>query len=247
MVASIEKALKILLLFSMERATLSVAEIHSELKYPKSTIVRLPSTLEGMDFLKKNSDTSRYSLGFPFFILGNFVLHCFDLRTVARPIIADLVNETGMTVGLNIKEGSSRACIDKIDGPLIIANFIRIGEQTPLYTGASGKVLLAYSKDREDIIQKISEEVIDTEILREDLNEILELGYKITTGERRPGSFGIGVPIFDHSNEIAANLTLAGEIHMLTEENKTYLVNKVKNCAELISKRLGSKHYTSSV
>jgi len=108
-------------------------------------------------------------------------------------------------------------------------------------------VLLAYSKDREDIIQKISEEVIDTEILREDLNEILELGYKITTGERRPGSFGIGVPIFDHSNEIAANLTLAGEIHMLTEENKTYLVNKVKNCAELISKRLGSKHYTSSV
>ena len=65
MVASIEKLFKILMLFSFERNTLSIAEIHAELKYPKSTIVRLLATLESMDFIKQDPDTRRYSLGFP--------------------------------------------------------------------------------------------------------------------------------------------------------------------------------------
>ncbi|MGG1398081.1 IclR family transcriptional regulator [Bacillus salipaludis] len=240
MVASIEKLFKILMLFSFERNTLSIAEIHAELKYPKSTIVRLLATLESMDFIKQDPDTRRYSLGFPFFRLGNIVMNDFDLRKVAKPIMAELVKDTGMTVDLNIRAGNSRVCIDKIDGPEIVINFIRIGEHTPLFTGASGKVLLAYSKDKDEILQKISEEAdVNIEQLNKELNEILVKGYKITTGERRHGSFGIAVPIFDYSNEITANLTVAGQIHMLTEENKIFLVDKAKYCANLISERLG--------
>jgi len=242
MVASIEKLFKILMLFSFERNTLSIAEIHAELKYPKSTIVRLLATLEGMDFIKQDPDTRRYSLGFPFFRLGNIVLNDFDLRKVAKPIMAELVKETGMTVDLNIRVGTSRVCIDKIDGPEIVINFMRIGEHTPLYTGASGKVLLAYSKDKDEILQKIVEDAdVNITQLKEELNEILDVGFKITTGERRPGSFGIAVPIFDHSNEITANLTIAGLIQMLTEENQMFLVNKAKDCANLISERLGHR------
>lgn len=240
MVAAIEKLFKILSLFSFERNTLSIGEIHAELKYPKSTIVRLLATLENMNYIKQDRDTRRYALGFPFFRLGSIVLNEFDVRKVSKPVMAELVKQTGMTVDLNIRIGDSRVCIDKIDGPTIVTNFIRIGEYTPLYKGASGKVLLTYAKDREAVLQKIAAETNeDMEQLQEELDEIYRQGYKITTGERMPGSFGIGVPIFDYSNEIIANLTIAGQVQMLTEENRMFLVNKVKQCGHMISERLG--------
>jgi IclR family transcriptional regulator, KDG regulon repressor len=240
MIAAIEKLFKILDLFTMERNSLSISEIHKELKYPKSTIFRLLATLEEMDYIKQNPDTRRYSLGFPFYRLGSIVLKDFDLRSVAKPIMEELVRDTGMTVDLNIRNGNSRVCIDKIDGPLIVVNFIRIGEYTPLYKGASGKLLLAFSDDREEVLQQFSREVdINIDELRDELNEIRENGYKVTTGERMPGSFGIAVPIFSHTNQIVANLTIAGQYQTLTEENKRIFLNRVKSCSYKISERLG--------
>lgn len=240
MVAAIEKLFKILMLFSFERNALSIGEIHAELKYPKSTIVRLLATLEKMEYIGHDPDTRKYSLGFPFFRLGSVVLNDFDIQKIAKPVMAELVEETGMTVNLNVRIGASRVCIDKIDGPSMIINFARVGEYTPLHKGASGKVLLAYSHEQEPLLQQIAEtEDVNIVRLRAELDEILSRGYAITAEERLQGSFGIAAPVFDYSNEMVANLTMGGHIQMLTEENRMALVHKVRGCASSISERLG--------
>lgn len=231
----------ILSLFSMNCTSLSISEIQTELGYPKSTIFRILSTLEKYNYIKKNPDNHRYSLGFQFFRLGSIVQSEFDFRQVALPVMKQLVNETNETVELNIVDGSSRICIEKVDSPLDVRNFVRIGERKPLYAGASGKVLLAFlpPDEREKILDNLRASDIDIDKLKEELAEIREKGYKVTKGERVAGSFAIACPIFDYTSELVAGLTIAGPIQRLTKEHEALLIEKLKVAATKINEQLG--------
>lgn len=233
--------IQILSLFSMNRTSLSISEIQAELGYPKSTVFRILSTLEKYNYVKKNPDNHRYSLGFQFFRLGSIVQSEFDFRQAALPIMKQLVDETNETVELNIVDGSSRICIEKVDSPLDVRNFVRIGERKPLYLGASGKVLLAFlsKNEQEKVFEELRSNDIDIDKLKKELEDIRKNGYKVTKAERVAGSFAIACPIFDYTGEMVAGLTIAGPIQRLTKEHETLLIKKLIVAAKKISEELG--------
>lgn len=239
---SFEKMFAILSLFRMDRISLSIHEVQEELGLPKSTIFRLLNTLEKGDFIKRNPDTHRYSLGFQLFRLGAIVQSQLDSRTVALPVMKKLSEDTNETVELNIMDGLNRICIEKIDSTLDVRNFVRIGERKPIYLGASGKVLLAFSSpmERDRILREIDDiKENDSSRLRSSLSTINQQGFAITRGERVPGSFAVSAPVFDHTGTLVASLTIAGPIQRLSEEKEYILIDKLRESAKQISEQLG--------
>lgn len=239
---SFEKMFRILNLFTMERTSLSISEIQGELEYPKSTIFRILDTMEKFDYIVRNPDNHRYSLGFNFFRLGSIVQSQIDFRKVSFPVMKDLVEQTKETVELNILDDISRVCVEKVDSPLDVRNFVRVGERKPAHAGASGKVLIAFLPDHEkkrvigDIEKK---ENISSDVLSDSLEIIKEQGYSITKGERVPGSFAVAVPIFGQSGSLVASLTIAGPIQRLTDHQEKLFVDLLQKASAIISQKLG--------
>lgn len=240
---SFEKVARILALYTMDRPSLSISEIQEELDLPKSTIFRILNALEKADFIEKNQDTHRYALGFNLFRLGSIVQNQMDFRSVAVPVMNRVVKETEETVELNIIDGLSRICVEKVDSPLDVRNFIRVGERKPLDKGASGKVLLAFLAEAEQqrVIGELSalDDSLDTEALRKQLEAIKKDGWCVTRGERVVGSFAVSAPVFGLDGKMMASLTIAGPIQRLAEGRENELIAAIKGGAEALSNRLG--------
>lgn len=239
---SFEKMFNILALYSMERTHLSISEIQEELGYPKSTVFRILDTLERFGYIERNQENHRYHLGINFFRLGSIVQSQLDIRSVSLPVMRKLAESTSETVELNIRDGISRVCIEKVDSPLPVRNFVRVGERRPLYLGASGKVLLAFlpEADQEKIIYAIAQETqVDQPSITKDFERIRSQGYAVTRGERIPGSFAVAAPIFDKDGQITASLTIAGPLQRLTTDREQDLVDKILKASAEISTNLG--------
>lgn len=226
----------------MDRTSLSISEIQEELSQPKSTVFRILKTMENGNFIQKNADNHRYSLGFQFFRLGSIYQNQLDFRTTALPIMQKIVDESSETVELNIIDQLSRVCIEKIDSPLDVRNFVRVGERKPLHLGASGKILLAFldNAERERVL-RLLEEKHDLQLMnfKKELKRIQEKGYSFTKGERVPGSFAIAAPILGAGGELVASVTLAGPIQRLSEERENNLIHLLTRSAKEISEHLG--------
>src|SRR5690625_4105050 len=242
MIKSFERMFAILAMFSMERTSLSISEIEKELGYPKSTIFRILNTLIKADYIEQDPDTHRYSIGMQFFRLGSIFQSQLDLRNVSLPVMKELAKNSSETIELNIIDQTNRFCIEKIDSPLQVRNFVQIGDRHPLHLGASGKSLLAFltKEEQDDILSRLGRKYdIQTQDLRADLQAIREKGYSFTKGERVVGSFAVSAPILDGEGTLMATITLAGPIQRLSEEREMELVTLLTNAARKISEKFG--------
>lgn len=242
MIKSIEKVTMILNLFSIDRPTLLIKEIQEELNMPKSTVFRMLNTLEKTNYVQRNEKTHEYSLGYQVFRLGSIYQLNLDYRKIALPHMQLLMEETKETVELNIIDGINRVCIEKIDSPLDVRNFVRIGERKPAYLGAAGKVMLAFLPEIElaEILEEVSKlDIINIEELLKDLKEIQQTGYAITHGERILGTYSIAAPILGVNGQLVAGINIAGPIQRLTEERTALLKARCIQTAQKISKYMG--------
>ena len=239
---SFEKMFAVLELFSMDRTTLSISEIQKETDFPKSTIFRILNTMEAFNFIEQNQENHRYALGFKFFQLGSIYQGNLDFREAALPIMKKIVENTSETVELNILDNADRICVEKVDSPLDIRNFVRIGDRKSALRGASGKVLVAFLSEEkfEATLESLkSAEDFDEVKFRKEMKRIQKQGYDFTKGERVPGSFAISCPIINQKGEMIASITIAGPIQRLTEERETELVNILVEGSKEICQKLG--------
>src|SRR5690606_13701364 len=111
-------------------------------------------------------------------------------------------------ISLNIIEGNQRRCIYNLPSRHELSALTFVGHTSPLYAGASAKVLLAYREPEfiESYLSSIElSEITDRttnskEELRKQLAEIRKQGHSITYGERVKGAVSISVPILAKEN-----------------------------------------------
>jgi IclR family KDG regulon transcriptional repressor len=243
-VQSVERALRILECFKLEKQEQSLGEIAQQTKLSKSTVSRLLGTLAGCGFIKQNPMNQRYGLGFKLFHLGAVVAGSMNLRTTALPFMQELSDEFSETVDLNIVERDERVCIEVVESKEQIRNFVKVGQRNSLYLGASGKVLLAFldEEKRKKIISDAAREnhlPLEINQFDQELKKIQLQGYALTIDERIKGAFSIAAPIFDYEREIIGGLTIAGPTLRLTEERMPLLIQAVVHSAHKISEAMG--------
>jgi IclR family KDG regulon transcriptional repressor len=243
-VQSVERALRIMECFTLEKPQLSLGELAAQTNLSKSTIYRLLATLAISGYIKQDKLTQKYSLGFKLFNLGAVVAGNMSLRDTALPFMKRLCDELSETIDLNIIEADQRVCIEMVESTEQIRNIVKVGQRNALWTGASGKVLLANLVETErkrilDDAKRSNQLPFEEGILEKELETIRQQGYVLTVDDRLKGSFAIASPIFNDAEKLIGGLTAAGPIHRLSEERKTFIINQVMYTAYKISESMG--------
>ncbi|WP_134699200.1 IclR family transcriptional regulator [Ammoniphilus sp. YIM 78166] len=236
---TVQRALDILDCFTTQEPELSLTDISNKIQLAKSTTTRLLATLEQNEYLIKNSDTLRYRLGTKLFFLGHIVGESMEIRNIARPYMTKLRDLTKETVNLYVLEDRSRICVEQCEGLHTIRHMVNLGEKLPLHVGAGAKVLLAYQSHgiQEEVLAEVPAGRRNQ--LREELQEIRNVGVAYSQGEREVGSSAVAAPIFDIKGRVTACLSISGPTSRFPEETVSFLKVIVKAEALQISKDIG--------
>lgn len=234
-VRSIDRALDILDCFEPGRLELSLTEIATRIDLAMSTTSRIVATLEKRNYLARNVDTQRYTLGSRIAQIGALGLSNMELRKVAIPFMRELNGLYNEGVSLYVIRDDERICIERVESTLPLRRVINVGDRHPLTRGAAGRVLLAYlPKERREAL--LAKDPFTTE---ESLEELRHGGYTVSLGEREEGVSSIAAPIQDARCEVIAAISLSGPSVRFEGSGFSDKIAKVKKTAELISKALG--------
>jgi DNA-binding IclR family transcriptional regulator len=207
----LEKTLRVLDLFTLERPSWSVTEIARELGMPTATAHRIVRALEGRSYLGKTG--TRYGLGFAAIDLGRRATASVDLRSQLTGVLRELARATGETVLLTVYDESRHGslCVDRIETTHSLRLTIDIGRVTPLHAGASAKALLAFLEQpvidevlSRDLQRLAPGTVTDPSALREQLDEIRARGWASSYEENNVGAWGLAAPILVGDHVIAS-------------------------------------------
>ncbi|SHN26720.1 IclR family transcriptional regulator [Gracilibacillus kekensis] len=247
-IQSVDRALKILNLFNDQQSQLKITEISTKLDLNKSTTHSLLKTLKQHNYIKQDLDSGKYSLGLKLLERGQFVLNSMDIREIARKHLIDLSVVTGQTAHLVILEGVYGVYIDKVEGASAIV-YSRIGKRVPIHSSAVGKSLIAYKGEEEianllenyDFFKQTDHTIVEKQVYLRELENVRQSGYSIDNEENEPGIFCIAVPIFDHTNQAIAAISISTTKQTITTELEKEIVNKLKQTCSEISDTLGNK------
>ncbi|MBT3358599.1 MAG: IclR family transcriptional regulator [Rhodospirillales bacterium] len=247
---SIMRASTILQCLAREDAGMKVGEIAKRLDLDRTTVFRLIVTLEECGYVEKILNTKEYKLGVGIFEVGSAYIRSTDLHSAARPMMIGLSRRVREAVHWAILSGEKAVCIDKIDSPRGLGTTSKIGRAASLNAGSVGKVLLAFQPDgvRDHLLAtmdfpRLTEQTITTpEHMREVTDEIRRAGYCISLGEGDSDMACIAAPIFDHTGQMVAGISVGGPIHRFTDtESANFIREELLKVAHQISEIMGCR------
>lgn len=207
----VEKALRVLDLFTHDRPSWTVTEISRELDLPMTTAHRISHTLLAQGYLMR-SDRARYRLGLAAIDLGQRASASLNLRTALRPVLKRLAIETGESALLSVYDESRHAAltIDRIEASHALRLSLRIGSLNPLHAGATPKALLANLGDAviaETLAAPLEpltpKTITDPAELRAELATIRADGWAASFEETDLGAWGVAAPVLGAGRLIA--------------------------------------------
>jgi IclR family KDG regulon transcriptional repressor len=245
-VKSLHRAIKILKAFSLKKRSLTLTELHEQTGLSKPSLQRILSTLVYEGFLQKEEKTKKYSLGLELYFLGSLVKKESNILNAALPVMERLRDESGEGITLNAIYQNRRRCIGSCESNQELSALTVVGHESPLYAGASAKVLLAHLTDKEiDAyidrvdLEKVTSVTIDQKgKLVGELKQIRSQGYAMSYGERLKGAFSLSAPIFYPLGQVIAGISIVIPIARIEEYKREYLIELVLKAASEISNRL---------
>jgi DNA-binding IclR family transcriptional regulator len=234
----LQKAFRLLELFSEEVPELTTAEITERLGYNKTTCFRLISNLEEDGYLDQDPDTHKYRLGMKLFFLGNLVRPYRYLKEVAKPLLERLNEQSGETVHLAVLHRGEALYVDKIESKRTVRVVVsQVGRKLPAHCSGVGKVLLAHlpTEQVKDIVAAkglatFTQNTISTyDRLKQELANIVKHGFAYDNEEIEIGLKGAAAPVFVDKHVVAAlSVSVPRERF---DENRESLVHMVIDTA----------------
>ncbi|MBQ0141160.1 MAG: IclR family transcriptional regulator [Kurthia sp.] len=242
---TVVRSMEILNLF-INHAKLSFNEIIELSGIPKTSVYRMLQSLEEMCLIDKD-EQGKYSLGILFLRFGHLVSERMDIRQIARPTMESLHKEFGEAVNLIIRDGDEAVYIEKIQSIQPVRLYTTIGRRTPLYAGACARVILSFlpAQEREEYLNRVelipyAKGTLTTmDQLRHSISEARNLGYTISYSELEDFTAAVAVPIFDHTGNVVAGISIAGIERNYEQENLTKFIEKLKTASTELSTKLG--------
>lgn len=246
-IQSLQRACRILLLFTLEKPRWGVSEIAKALNLPITTASSLIRTLKAEGFLEQDPETRRYSLGSNLFTLGMIVSETLEINQKAQGEAYQLAERTGLLCRVAIWDHDAALVTLDIapwDAKLLAR---RLGPRVMAYCSSIGRVLLAYLEpgEIEEYLKKTKltpltpHTVTRKDHLRKELKKIRSLGYAVNNQELAIGRASISVPIFRGGGYVTASISVVGSPERVLESEFENLLACVKSTAEGISWQMG--------
>jgi DNA-binding IclR family transcriptional regulator len=220
-VAAVDRAIALLEAFDDGAPALSLAELAARTGLVKSTALRLAASLERGAFLQRRGDGA-YRLGPALFRLGARYQSAFQLGDHVTPVIERLSASTGESASFYVRDGDVRVCLHRVHSMQHqLLHFVQIGRQFAYDTGASGRVIAAYTDpdgDAEVRRRMVARSMRDRTILQ---------------------TAAVAAPAFDASGSFVGAVSLAGPSVRFTDDALPRLEAAVLDAAACVTRSLG--------
>lgn len=241
---TVKRAIEVLYFVCEKDNPIGLTQISRSLRLDKATTLRILSTLVEGELLKQDARTRRYYNGPGILRLNHYWRH--DLRGVCQPHLRTLLNRFDETVCLIEPRGLDRICIEVMETRKELRVVAELGRAQPIYSGASGRVLLAFLPEKEmiDIVDQIEflaltpQSVINRKQYLDELSSVRNQGYAYAVDQVNVGSTGISAPILDKDKRAVAAIVVRGPTARLTKETSKKIGNAIREVAQDIGKDL---------
>lgn len=213
----------------------SIAEIVEASGLAKTTVIRLLYTLESEGLL---ASTSRgYIPGPSLWRWARAANQAWELPPHARAVMKQLVEREKETVNLFIRRGRTRICVAQEESPLPLRHVVHIGDQLPLVSGASSKVLLSQASP--ETVQSLYAEAHPSapplDSLMADLEKVRTEGFAVSHGEREDGISAVGAAVRSEAGDVIAALTYSGPTLRFPDDRIPGLASALMTAAATLS------------
>ncbi|WP_433508855.1 IclR family transcriptional regulator [Nonomuraea sp. CA-143628] len=236
-VRSVQRAFDILSLLGEDRRILTIREVVDETGLAKTTALRLLQTLEHMGLLW--ATPKGYTAGPALWRWAHLARSAWELPPETVKLMRDLAARQRETVNLYVARDVHRICIAQQESPQPLRHVVRVGDELPMWAGASSKVLLRDAPAR--LLSRIARSSpygeAHLETLRQWIDQAAGDGHAVSHGEREPGLSAVAVPVTGATKAIVAALTLSGPTVRFTDERVAEFVADLSEVAERMSER----------
>jgi DNA-binding IclR family transcriptional regulator len=235
---TLERGLDMLLAFSAQRAVMTISQLAEVTELPESTVYRLIRTLRHKGLIEQAAP-GLYRMGLRTIPMAETARQGleFNLLSVVRPLMFDLLQQTGETVVLCAMSGDQAVIVSALESLHPIRVTLEAGRELPLTLGAAGKVLLA-NLDAAARAKVIAQHGADQQgSLEAELDTIRQQGYALTEGEITPGARCIAAPVYQR-RRLSASICVIGPSNRLNDEQLPRLTQLIKQVAASATEQL---------
>lgn len=245
-VKTVDRIVRIVDSFSSSQPAWTLTGLSEYLDVPKSTLHRFLASLEAHGIVRQEEESKHWRLGYRLSLWGALAELSTPWQHIVRPIMRDLVADTGETALLTVYASGEVVCLDKVETDHPVRLALDQGSRRPLHAGASSKVLMAYlPEERVDAIireQGLPRLCVNTitnaKELKSELAKIRQQGFARSFQETDQGAWGVATPIRAQHGETVAAIGVAGPDSRFSEELADAFVNRCREAAEQISSSL---------
>jgi DNA-binding IclR family transcriptional regulator len=249
---AVERAVDLLFLIA-EQGEAPLTDLARTIGSSGSAVHRILTALKKKGLIQQPIENGPYSLSWSILALTQKLTSEADLRSISLPFMTRLRDVTGETATINVRSGYYRVCIDQVEGGHEVRWRQDVGRISPLYAGATGKVILAHLSPEElkDYWRTMKVEkltpytTVDRAAMERELEQIRQQGYAFGTQDRILGVAGISAPVFDAHGGSAGALTVAGPSQRCTDQQLRKWVKPLTEATAEIS-HLMSLHSPSA-
>jgi IclR family transcriptional regulator, KDG regulon repressor len=248
-IKTIDRAIDVLQVFTIEKPSLSIDEISMKADIPKNTVYRILYTLERRGLIKFDQDSLTYQPGLRLIEFGFLQSSVMDVKKEAEELLDELFKKTKQTVLMALKEDDDQLFyIFKRESSEGLKVSTQVGLRRNIFFGALGHSILAFLPEhkverllQEELIPHSENSVTKKDIIRQRLAQIKKERVYFQANETTLGVFGISAPVFNAVGEPIAAIGVIGPAIYFDEKQLEMIMHQVKECGAKISERMGYK------
>lgn len=217
-VPGLHRGLRVLEILGAHGAPMSLSDIARAMELSRSSAFRLVYTLRQMEFIREAEQANTFTLGARVLNLGFAYLNQQPITAIARPILAQLRDDTGVSTHLSVLEGDDVLYLVSHQARSGYVSNMRTGTRTQAYASAIGWCLLGALSDADlrdfaarQTWDRFTEHTpTDAASLAARVAATRDAGFVISRGFREPGGSSVAVPVRDNTGAIVACVNLSG-------------------------------------
>lgn len=242
---ALEKGLDIIELLAGEKTGLNLSEMARALNRSIGEIFRMIAVLERRGYVAQDSASGQYMLTTYLFELAHKLPIVRRLSAIAGPRMRQLASDIQQSAHLGIMADDEIIIIAQVDSPSNNVMTVRLGSKINIWKASSGRVIMSCLNENE--LQKLFDSFpipkdVSKQKLMQNLKQIKKDGYVIQKSFVVRGVTNIAAPVFEHSGQVVASLTVPHIEHIDGPITFETCRKKLIDAANELSKALGANN-----
>lgn len=197
---------------ALEGGELTAGEISETTGEPISSTYRLISNMLAIDWIMPGTSRGRYRLGLQMLASGTAFIDSADICELLKPSLIELRDTTMLTVYLCVPAGNHAVCVERLPGHGVRSLDLVLGGRLPLTVGGAPTAILATlpSDDASAVMKTLEAKDAEKRSATKNIEYYAANGFTVSDGDVTRGVAAIGVPVFDHSGNAVAAISIGG-------------------------------------